>query len=111
MWTAKCYVGSNKRVILDLAKLVLQRRFFSDKAATVGVGPLPFLQKRVDKKELISDKYQLRVAKSLQEVYENIQSYQPEPPSSGSKWFNVFGKDEKRVQAPKGNNKIFIYSV
>lgn len=111
MWTVKYCVGpsrSNYRLILDLAKIALQRRQFADSAAAIaeGVGPLDVLQRRVEKKELLPDKYQLRVAESLQLVYENIQAYEPQVSSAGAKWFNVFGKSERRVKPPKG---LYIY--
>lgn len=98
MWTVKCY-GSNNRLIIDLAKTILQRRLFADSAA--GVGPLDVLKARVEKKELLPDQHQLRVAESLQAVYERIQLYEPAAAASKS-WMNIFGKTEKRVKPPKG---------
>lgn len=78
-------------------------------------GPLHVLKERVKSGQLMADGHQLRVAQSLQVVFEKIRGYQPEPVSpqiSVSKWFNLFGKSndkgskEKENQLPKG---LYIY--
>lgn len=78
-------------------------------------GPLHLLQERVKNGQLMTDGYQLRVAQSLQIVFDNIRGYQPESVSNEitvSKWFNVFGgsggknsKDDSK-KPPKG---LYIY--
>lgn len=72
-------------------------------------GPLELLKSKVKSNELTSDGHQLRVAQSLQIVYERIQDYEPEPLDDGvvSKWFNVFsGKPKEKPSPPKG---LYIY--
>uniref|UniRef100_A0A336L0S1 CSON002543 protein n=1 Tax=Culicoides sonorensis TaxID=179676 RepID=A0A336L0S1_CULSO len=79
-------------------------------------GPLHKLEERVKKGDLMPDGHQLRVAQSLQVVFDNIQKYEPEPKSdeiSVKKWFNIFGSgsDNKetrknKTEPPKG---LYIY--
>lgn len=62
-------------------------------------GPLEVLQQRVAMGQLTRDDHQMRVAEGLQEVFERIQGYEPQPPKK--KFLGMFGKEEK-VKPPNG---------
>ncbi|XP_063698905.1 putative ATPase N2B [Culicoides brevitarsis] len=115
MWSQGVGIGlqRNARLLIIVKNSSYQYRWCS----SVKPGPLHVLQDRVKKGQLLADGHQLRVAQSLQVVFEKIRGYQPVPvtnDSSVSKWFNIFGKSDADKKSSKERDKnlpkgLYIY--
>ncbi|KAK9306920.1 hypothetical protein QLX08_002549 [Tetragonisca angustula] len=66
-------------------------------------GPIAMLKNKIAKGELMEDEHQIKVAKTLQSIYEEINGYKPEEFNLLDKWLG-----RKRKQPPKG---LYIYGA
>jgi peroxisome-assembly ATPase len=69
------------------------------------------LQKKVDSQQLLPDDHQRKVAELLQNLYQEVQNYEPPKPAastSGFSWF-PFGKKEEKKDVEKGLKGLYIY--
>lgn len=66
-------------------------------------GPIAVLKNKIAKGELMKDEYQMKVTKTLQNIYEEINGYKPEEFSLLDKWLG-----RKRKQPPKG---LYLYGA
>ncbi|KAK1127048.1 hypothetical protein K0M31_004658 [Melipona bicolor] len=66
-------------------------------------GPVAMLKNKIAKGELMEDEHQIKVAKTLQSIYEEINGYKPEEFNLLDKWLG-----RKRKQPPKG---LYIYGA
>lgn len=66
-------------------------------------GPIAILKNKVAKGELMKDDHQLKVAGTLQGIYEEINGYKPEESGLINKWLG-----RKRRQPPKG---LYLYGA
>lgn len=83
----------------------LTRDFADEILSRSSGGPVEVLKRKIEKGELIEDEYQMRVAQSLQDVYENIHGYKPEKAGLFSKWI---GMEKKKKKPPKG---LYLYGA
>lgn len=60
-------------------------------------GPIVMLKNKIAKGELVEDEHQMKVARTLQNIYEEINGYKPEEFNLLDKWLG-----RKRKQPPKG---------
>ncbi|KOX77909.1 Putative ATPase N2B [Melipona quadrifasciata] len=65
--------------------------------------PIAMLKNKIAKGELMEDEHQIKVAKTLQSIYEEINGYKPEEFNLLDKWLG-----RKRKQPPKG---LYIYGA
>ncbi|KOC70719.1 Putative ATPase N2B [Habropoda laboriosa] len=66
-------------------------------------GPISVLQDKLVKGELMKDQHQMKVAETLQGIYEEIKGYKPEEFNILDKWLG-----RKRKQPPKG---LYLYGA
>lgn len=71
-------------------------RFYSN-------GPVKVIQEKIDSKELLPDKHQENVTKSLEKVYQNVQKYTPKTSS------NMFSKFFQKSERSKTNIPMGLY--
>lgn len=80
--------------------IVLTRDFSDDiQLSRNNDGPINILKEKIKNGELVEDEYQMKIAQSLQNVYDNIHGYEPEKPGIFSK---LIGKGKKKKKVPKG---------
>ncbi|CAK9817323.1 Putative ATPase N2B [Anthophora plagiata] len=66
-------------------------------------GPISVLQDKIMKKELMKDNHQMKVAETLQGIYEEIKGYKPEEINILDKWLG-----RKRKEPPRG---LYLYGA
>jgi len=66
-------------------------------------GPVSILKQKIARGELMNDTYQTKVAQTLQQIYQEVQDYNPQQLNLLEKWFY-----NKRRDAPKG---LYIYGA
>lgn len=84
---------------------VLSRSLAHNQKEKSPEGPVRVLEEKIAKGELVADEFQLKIAKSLQTVYQDIENYEPQRPSLFSKWL---GKGKKNKKLPKG---LYLYGA
>lgn len=66
-------------------------------------GPINILKQKIARGELVNDAYQMKVAQTLQRIYQEVYDYKPQQLNLLEKWFG-----SKRRDAPKG---LYIYGA
>lgn len=76
-------------------------------------GPLSLLQKKVESGLLQPDEHQLKIAERLENLYQQVQTYEPkkqQTSSGGFSWFSFGKKDEKTPkEIPAALKGLYIY--
>lgn len=75
----------------------IQRHGYVHDVSLIKKGPIVMLKNKIAKGELVEDEHQMKVARTLQNIYEEINGYKPEEFNLLDKWLG-----RKRKQPPKG---------
>ncbi|XP_071857920.1 putative ATPase N2B [Bombus fervidus] len=75
----------------------IQRHAYVHDVSLIEKGPIVMLKNKIAKGELVEDEHQMKVARTLQSIYEEINGYKPEEFNLLDKWLG-----RKRKQPPKG---------
>lgn len=75
----------------------IQRHGYVHDVSLIEKGPIVMLKNKIAKGELVEDEHQMKVARTLQSIYEEINGYKPEEFNLLDKWLG-----RKRKQPPKG---------
>lgn len=75
----------------------IQRCGYANVDINLSDGPVSILKQRITRGELMNDPHQMKVAQTLQRIYEDVYNYKPQQLNLLEKWFGSGKKD-----MPKG---------
>ncbi|XP_071569660.1 putative ATPase N2B isoform X1 [Temnothorax nylanderi] len=96
----KCASANNLCHVLTRVRpmICIQRYSYAhDIDVNLSGGPVSVLKQKIARGELASDAYQMKVAQTLQRIYQEVHDYKPQQLNLLEKWFG-----SKRRDAPKG---------
>ena len=94
-----CHVLTHVRPMIYIKKF----SYAHDININLNSGPVSILKQKIARGELMNDTYQTKVAQTLQQIYQEVQDYNPQQLNLLEKWFY-----NKRRDAPKG---LYIYGA
>lgn len=81
----------------------IQKCSYADININLSNGPISILKQKIVKGDLMNDVHQMKVAQTLQRIYQEVHDYKPQQLGLLEKWFG-----NKRKEAPKG---LYIYGA
>lgn len=90
-------------MLIRVPVICIQKCGYADININLSNGPISTLKQKIMKGDLMNDAHQMKVAQTLQRIYQEVHDYKPQQLSLLEKWFG-----SKRKEAPKG---LYIYGA